>query len=81
MDAFGDNYRYLFDMGSLSISKLFSQKTEIQTVNDMKRTKEQINQAAYDLLLSLTPGGSEFVNDPERCCEVDSIKKNKNETI
>ena len=35
----------------------------------MKRTKEQINQAAYDLLLSLTPGGSEFVNDPERCCE------------
>jgi len=34
----------------------------------MKRTKEQINQAAYDLLLSLTPGGSEFVNDPERCC-------------
>jgi len=47
----------------------------------MKRTKEEINQAAYDLLLSLTPGGSEFVNDPERCCEVDSIKKNKNETI
>ena len=35
----------------------------------MNRTKEQINQAAYDLLLSLTPGGSEFVNDPERCCE------------
>lgn len=61
----------------------------------MKRTKEQINQEAYDLLLSLTPGGSEFVNDPERCCEfvkeriaflhrklVDSIKNknDKNET-
>ena len=62
----------------------------------MKRTKEEINQAAYDLLLSLTPGGSEFVNDPERCCEfvkerlaflhrkvIDSIKNknDKNETI
>ena len=60
----------------------------------MKRTKEEINQAAYDLLLSLTPGGSEFVNDPERCCEfvkerlaflhrkvVDSIKNDKNEMI
>lgn len=35
----------------------------------MKRTREEINKAAYDCLLSLTPGGSEFVNEPERCRE------------
>jgi hypothetical protein len=34
MDAFGDNYHYRFDMGSGSISKAFSLKTEIQKIND-----------------------------------------------
>ena len=33
--------------------------------HDMKY--ENINKLAYDLLLSLTPGGSEFVNEPQRC--------------
>ena len=33
----------------------------------MKRTQAEIDHAARIALESLTPGGSEFHNDPERC--------------